>query len=263
MGAEVQNTVFTSYPTWEGRVRRREFVGLVGSVAALPKTAFAQRPSVRHVGVLIGLATKADDPIAVELLRPFKEMQKAGWVEGSNVRFDYRFGGDPARISASAAELVALTPELIYTQGLPAARAVHQRTDKIPIVFTQVADPVGFGLVKSIAHPGTNVTGLVVWDLSIAGKWIQLLREIAPHIRRVGVIYNPDTAPYAPPLIESAKAAAGTAITVLECPTRNDGEIEAAASVLGREPDNGLLIIPEPFTNAHRDQWTCPGLVER
>jgi putative ABC transport system substrate-binding protein len=149
-------------------------------------------------------------------------------------------GGDIAKISSSAAELVALNPDLIYAQGLPAARAVHQKTRTIPVVFAQVADPVGFGLVESILRPGGNVTGFVVWDLSIGGKWMQLLREIAPDVRRIGIIYNPDTAPYAPPLIASAKAAVGSDVTFIEYPTHSVGEIEAAASLHSREPRGGF-----------------------
>jgi putative tryptophan/tyrosine transport system substrate-binding protein len=242
-------------------MRRREFITILGGAAASPLlhplAARAQQPDrLLHIGVFVGLASSADDPIAGETLRLFREaMQSAGWIDGKNIRLDYRFGGgDPAKINASAAELVALVPELIYAQGLPATRALHQKTHAIPIVFTQVADPVGFGLVESDAHPGGNVTGFVVWDLSIGGKWIQLLREIAPQLTRVGVIYNPDTAPYAAPLIASAKGAAGSDLVVLECPTHDDSEIEAAASLLGHEPHGGLLVIPEPFTNAHRDQ---------
>jgi len=113
---------------------------------------------------------------------------------------------------------------------------------------------VGFGLVESLRQPGGNVTGFIVWDLSIGGKWMQLLQEIAPDLRRIGIMYNPDTAPYAPPLIASAKATAARGVAVFECLTRNDREIEAATSSLGNEPHGGLLIIPEPFTNAHRDQ---------
>jgi len=242
-------------------MRRREFITLLCGAAAAPMPVSLavhaqQSDRVRHIGVLVGLASSADDPVARETVRLFREaMQQAGWIEGKNMRVDYRFGGgDPTKINASAAELVALAPELIYAQGLPATRALRQETHAIPIVFTQVADPVGFGLVESIGHPGGNVTGFVVWDLSIGGKWIQLLREITPKLGRVGVIYNPDTAPYAAPLIASARAAAGSDVAVAECPAHNDGEIEAAASLLGREPHGGLLIIPEPFTNAHRDQ---------
>ena len=240
-----------------GNMERRTFITLLGGMAAWPITARAQQPQrIPHVGVLVGLASSADDPVAVESLRPFKEeMQKAGWIEGNNIRLDYRFGGgDLAKITSSADELVALSPDLIYAQGLPAARAVHQKTRTIPVVFAQVADPVGFGLVESVMHPGGNVTGFVVWDLSIGGKWLQLLREIAPDVGRVGIIYNPDTAPYAPPLIESAKAAAEGNVTFIEFHTRSDSEIEAAAASLGSEPHGGIFVIPEPFTVTHRDQ---------
>jgi putative ABC transport system substrate-binding protein len=183
-------------------------------------------------------------------------MQQAGWIEGKNIRVDYRFGGalaDLAKTNASAAELVALRPEVIYTQGWPATLAVHQKTKTIPIVFTQIADPVGFGLVNSDAHPGGNVTGFVVWDFSIGGKWIQLLRELIPDVTHVGILYNPDTTPYAPPLVASAKAAAGN-VQVIESHSHNDSETEAALSSLSKEPHGGLLVLPEPFTNAHRDQ---------
>jgi putative ABC transport system substrate-binding protein len=168
---------------------------------------------------------------------------------------DYRFAaGNLAKTDASAEELVALAPDVVYALGLPAAQVLHQKTRTIPIVFTQVADPVGFGLVASIAHPGGNLTGFMAWDLSVGGKWIELLREIAPGLSRVGVIYNPDTAPYAAPLIVSAKAAAGSDLAVIDSPAQNDSEIQAAASSLGGEPHGGLLVVPEPFTNSHQDQ---------
>jgi putative tryptophan/tyrosine transport system substrate-binding protein len=239
-------------------IQRREFITLLGGAAAAwPPAARAQQPGrVRHIGVFLGLAASADDPGAGEILRPFSAaMEEAGWVDGRNIRFDYRFGGgDIAKINAAAAELAALAPELIYATGLPPVQALRQRTRTIPIVFSLVADPVGFGLVESLRQPGGNVTGFIVWDLSIGGKWMQLLQEIAPDLRRIGIMYNPATAPYAPPLIASAKAAAAGNVAVVECLTRNADEIEAAASQLGDEPRGGLLVIPEPFTNAHRDQ---------
>jgi ABC-type uncharacterized transport system substrate-binding protein len=238
-------------------MRRREFITLFGGAAvAWPLAARAQQPDrIRQVGVFVGLASNADDSIARETIGPFSEaMQAAGWMEGKNVRLHYRFdGGDPTKINESAAELVTLAPDVIYAQGLPATRALHQRTHTIPIVFTQIADPFGFGLVDSEAHPGGNATGFVVWDRSTGGKWIRLLGEVAPELTRVGVIYNPDTAPYVLPLIASAKAAAGS-LAVIECPVRDDSEIEAMASLVAREPHGGLLVLPEPFTNAHRDQ---------
>ncbi len=183
-------------------------------------------------------------------------MQQAGWVEGKNIHIDYRFGGtlaDLAKTDASAAELVELHPELIYAQGLPATQALHQKTKTIPIVFTQVADPVGFGLADSLGHPGGNVTGFVVWDLSIGGKWMQLLRELLPDLTHVGILYNPDTTAYAPPVVAAAKAAAGS-VEVIECHTHNDSEIEAALSSLRNKPRGALMVIPEPFSSAYRDQ---------
>lgn len=174
-------------------MRRREFISLAGvTTVTWPLAARAQQSvRVRHIGVLLGSESNADDPATREFLRQFSgAMKAAGWVEGKNVRIDYRFGGDLDKINASAAELVAGAPDLIYAQGLPAARTLHHTTKTIPVVFTQVADPVGFGLVETIGHPGGNVTGFVVWDLSIGGKWLQLLREVAPELKKVGIIYN-------------------------------------------------------------------------
>jgi putative tryptophan/tyrosine transport system substrate-binding protein len=131
---------------------------------------------------------------------------------------------------------------------------VHQKTSAIPVVFAQVADPVGFGLVESVKHPRGNVTGFVVWDLSIGGKWMQLLAEIAPEVSRVGIFYNPNTAPYAPSLIASAKAAAASNVTFIDYLMHNERDIDAAASSLGREPHAGIFVIPEPFTVTYRDR---------
>jgi putative ABC transport system substrate-binding protein len=182
-------------------------------------------------------------------------MQERGWIEGRNIRFDVRFGGgDLAKIGAAADELVELAPELIYATGFPPVQALRKRTRTIPIVFSLVADPVGFGLIESLSRPGGNITGFVVWDLSIGGKWMQLLQEVAPNLRRIGIMYNPDTAPYAPPLIASARASATGGVAVTECHTRNDSEIGAAAASLANSKDGGLLVIPEPFTNASRDK---------
>ncbi len=129
---------------------------------------------------------------------------------------------------------------------------LQRKTKTIPVVFTQVADPVGFGLADSLGHPGGNITGFVVWDLSIGGKWMQLLRELIPDLTDVGILYNPDTTAYAPPLVASARAAAAS-VRVTECHAHDDGEVEAALSSLSRQPRGALLVIPEPFTNAHLD----------
>jgi putative ABC transport system substrate-binding protein len=240
-------------------MKRRQFLAVLGATTiAWPLAARAQQPEqMRHIGVLVGLAPDENGQAAVGFLRAFRDaMQQSGWIEGKNIRIDYRFGGtlaDLAKTDASAAELVALHPELIYAQGLPATQALHRRTKTIPIVFTQVADPVGFGLADSLGHPGGNVTGFVVWDLSIGGKWMQLLRELIPDLTHVEILYNPDTTAYAPPLVAAARAAAA-GVNVTECHPRNDGEIEAAISSLSHEPHSALLVLPEPFTNVHLDQ---------
>jgi putative ABC transport system substrate-binding protein len=215
-----------------------------------------QSPRVPRISALIN-ASSADDPLGRERLQTFREaMQAAGWTEGKNITVDYRFvPGDLARTSAAAAEVVALAPDLLYGQGLAAAQALHQKTRTIPIVFTLVVDPVGFGLVASLAHPGGNVTGFMVFEPSMGGKWMQLLVEIAPEARRVGIVYDPDTAPYAPAFIVSARAAAGRDVAVIECPVHDDSEIEGAISSIGHEPHGGFLVVPSAFTGTHRDQF--------
>lgn len=234
-------------------MRRRQFIALLGGTAAAWSiSARAQQP-VRRIGVLIGFAGNATTGLGPETLRLFREaMRNAGWVEGKNIVVDYRFSaGNESEIDAAASELVSLKPDLIYVIGLPAAQAVSSKTHTIPVVFTRTGDPVGFGLVASLNHPGGNVTGFTVWDFSIGGKWMQLLLQVAPHLRHVGIIYNPKTAAYAPPLIAAAKDAAGDKVSLTEYQTHDDDGIETAMSSLGKAPDSGLLVIPEPFTVSH------------
>jgi putative tryptophan/tyrosine transport system substrate-binding protein len=239
-------------------MRRRDLLKLAaGAIAGWPMSTHGQQQGeVRHIGVLLGLTKGPDDPSASEILDPLlTSMRALGWTEEQNLRLGIRFGGgDRAKIDNAADELVKLAPELIYATGLPPALALRKRTVTIPIVFSLVADPVGFGLVESLSRPGGNVTGFVVWDLSIGGKWIQLLQEIAPGLERIGIMFNPDTGPYAPALVASAKASAKASVAVVEYHTRNEAEIEAATAQLGRGPNGGLIIIPEPFTNANRDR---------
>jgi putative ABC transport system substrate-binding protein len=246
---------------------RREFLVGIASAVALPPLAAAseQTQQTRRLGVLVGLAPSEDAPIAQAFIRPFREsMRWAGWTEGSKIQIEYRFGGplaDLSRTKASAAELVALNPDVIYTQGLPATLAVRELTATIPIVFTQLIDPVGFGLAESLGHPGGNVTGFVVWDFAIAGKWIQLLHELVPDLAAIGLLFNPDTTPYASGLISAAKQA-DRGVKIMECPTHGDSETEAILSAFARHPHRALLVIPEPFTNGHRDDIiaTCARL---
>jgi putative ABC transport system substrate-binding protein len=146
----------------------------------------------------------------------------------------------------------AMVSDVIYSQGLPATLTVRQLTGTIPIVFTQLIDPVGFGLAEGLGHPGGNVTGFVVWDFAIAGKWVQLLHELVPDLAEIGVLFNPDTAPYAPGLISAAKEAYRSA-QIVECRTHNNTETESVLSAFASSARRALLVIPEPFTNGHRD----------
>lgn len=236
-------------------MKRRDFLSAVASLTLAHKAARAQQSgTTRRVGILLGLSKGPDDPGTGEILRPLMTaMEAMDWSEGKNIRVDVRFGGgDRAKIDTAADELVALNSELIYVTGLPPVQALRKRTSSIPIIFSLVADPVGFGLIESLSRPGGNITGFVVWDLSIGGKWIQLLQETAPSLERVGILYNPDTGPYAPALVASAKFSATKGVTVVECHTRNEGEVEAAVVQLGS--NSGLIVVPEPFTNANRDK---------
>jgi putative ABC transport system substrate-binding protein len=246
------------------RFGRRDFLAGVASAAAVrPSAAVAQRmQQTRRVGLLVGVAPNEDAPSAQAFIKPFREvMRSSGWIEGENIQIDYRYGGSLANLAktkASAAELVALNPDVIYSQGLPATLALQQLTATIPIVFTQLIDPVGFGLAQGLAHPGGNITGFVVWDFDIAGKWVQLLHELVPDLREVGILFNPDTTPYARGLISAAQQA-DQHIHIVECRTHDDNETEAVLGAFVREPHRALLVIPEPFTNGHLDQiiQTC------
>jgi putative ABC transport system substrate-binding protein len=155
---------------------------------------------------------------------------------------------------------VRLAPDVIYAISLKAVQAVSQKTLTIPIVFSLVADPVGVGVVTNLQHPGGNVTGFAVWDPSVSGKWLQLLKEIAPGISRVGVLYNPDVAPYAAALVSAGASAAGQSLTLVERAVRNDADIEAAVISVGREPNGALWVIGDPFTTQHGDHIIAEAL---
>jgi len=238
-------------------MRRREFVTfVVGATATWPLAARAQQPvPMRRIGVLVGNASSADDPLGKKELNPFRDaMRHAGWIEGKTIEIEYRYGaGDPGKIQKAAEELVELAPDVIYSMTLKAVQALSQKTRTIPIVFSLVTDPVGMGVVTNLHHPGGNITGFDVWEPTVSGKWLQLLKEIAPGVSRVGVIYNPDVAPYAATFI-SAGASASQGMKLLERPVRNDQEIETAASSLAQEPGGALWVIADPFTTEHGDR---------
>jgi ABC-type uncharacterized transport system substrate-binding protein len=181
-------------------MRRREFISLIGGAAiAYPLAARAQQPArIRRVGMLMNLSES--DVEAQRLITAFREgLTQLGWVGGRNLRMDYRWaGGDIGRIRAFAKELVELSPDIIVAYATPSVVALQQQTHSVPIVFLSVTDPVGQGLVASLAHPGGNITGFSVFEFSLGTKWMDALKQIVPGLRRVVTIFNPKTAPYYP-----------------------------------------------------------------
>ncbi len=237
-------------------MKRRDVLLLFGGAAvAWPLAGHAQqRERVRRVGVLMSLPE--NDPVSQPRLTAFVQaLGHFGWVEGKNIRIDYRFGAsDPILFKTYAAELVGLMPDVILATSSSAVAALRQLTRTIPIVFSPVADPVGQGFVQSLARPGGNLTGFSNYDAELMGKWVQLLKEVAPRVTRVAVIFNPDTAPYAPLLNRAIEAAAPSfGITVTLAPVHDDAGIEAAIAAQAREPGGGLINFPESFSVTHRD----------
>jgi putative ABC transport system substrate-binding protein len=182
-------------------------------------------------------------------------LERLGWVEGKNIRIDYRFAaGDATLYETYAAELVDVAPDVILAGATPAVAPLRQQTRTIPIVFVLVSYPVELGFVQSLARPGGNITGFSAYDAPIMGKWLQLLKEIAPRVTRVSVIFNPGAAPFAPFFNRSIEAAAPSfGVTVTPAPVHDDAGIEAAIATQAGEPGGGLISLPESFSVTHRD----------
>jgi putative ABC transport system substrate-binding protein len=236
-------------------MRRREFIAFLGSATATwPLAARAQRPAgMRRVGVLINLSE--DDLEAQRLLTAFREeLARLGWVDGRNLRIDYRWAsGDIARIRTLAKELVQLSPDIMVGYATPSVVTLRQETDSIPIVFLSVTDPVGQGLVESLAHPGGNITGFAVFEFSLGAKWLEALRQIAPNLKRVTTIFNPKTAPYYPLYLRAIeKAASSMNVEAIAIEIHDEAEIERTINALGREPNGGLIAMPDSFNMTHR-----------
>jgi len=235
-------------------MRRRAFMSLLGCAAAgWPLVARAQPGQMRRVGVL--MLYGENDPQGQVRARVFQqELEHLGWGVGRDLQIEYRWGvGDGDWIRSTVAELLKLAPNVILANGAPAMRAAQQATNAVPVIFIGGADPVGDGFVQSLAHPGGNLTGFTVLETSIGGKLLELLKEIAPQIRHVAVIINPDSLS-SQHLSASASAAAGKfAVDALTIPVRNAADIETAMMRLGREPANGLIIPPDPSMNTHRE----------
>jgi putative ABC transport system substrate-binding protein len=233
-------------------MRRREFIAGLGGAVAWPLAASAQQGErVRRIGVLIGF-DENDPEMKLRYSAFTQALADLGWTEGRNVRMDLRWGGgDANRSLALAQELVGLQPDLILASSTPATVALQRDTRTIPIVFVNVGDAVASSIVARLDRPGGNITGFADLEASMGGKWLELLSEIAPGLKRATIMFNPDTAlTYLMPSLEMA--ARSLKVVLIMTPVRSDVDIETAIIALGREPRGGLVVMPDVFTVAHR-----------
>jgi putative tryptophan/tyrosine transport system substrate-binding protein len=232
---------------------RREFIAGLGGAAVWPLAARAQQPErMRRIGVLMTL--DENDPGAKARLSAFTQaLADLGWTEGRNVRMDLRWpGSDISQLRAFAHELVGLQPDIIVATSTPTTVAVQQETRTIPIVFGNVSDPVIMGIVAALNQPGGNITGFAFLEASLGGKWLELLSEIAPWLKRAAIMFNPDTALASAFMPSFETAARSLKVVPITAPVHHDVEIETAIIDFGREPRGGLVVVPDVFTLAHR-----------
>ena len=234
-------------------MRRREFITLLGGAAAAwPLAARAQQPGgMRRIGVLMAYAES--DPEGKAWVAAFRqELRKLGWIEDGNVQIDFRGAADAQSMQRIAKELVTSLPDLILTQNTPTTAAVLQQTRTISVIFANVADPVGSGFVASFPRPGGNVTGFTNIEPTMGGKWLELLKEVAPHVTRVAFLFNP-AALFAAYYLNPFKAAAlSLAVEAIAAPVRDTSELESVFAAQAREPNGGVIVMPEAFLNVHR-----------
>jgi ABC-type uncharacterized transport system substrate-binding protein len=230
-------------------MKRREFITLVsGAAVSWPLTARAQNERIRRIGVLMG--GPATDAISKAYVAAFAQaLRQFGWIEGQNVRMDIRWNaGNPALAQTYAAQLLGFQPEVILAATTANLEAVRQATTNVPVVFTQVSDPVAQGFVASVTKPGGNLTGFSAYEFSIGGKWLDLLKEIAPALAHAAVMFNPDTSPQSKffvRAIETAASSRGVRSTVV--PVRATTDIEPAITSFAREPNGGLILPTDTF----------------
>ncbi len=233
--------------------RRREFIAGVAGAAVWRVAARAQLPDrMRRVGCLYAFAE--NDPIVQARVAVLREgLAQLGWTE-HNVRIEERFAeGHADQMQVYAAELVGSAPDVIVANSTPALAALKQATRTIPIIFSVVSDPVGQGFVASLGHPGGNITGFSFAEFAMLGKWLETLKEIAPGVKRIALVFNPQVAPYYSTFLRDFEGAAATLAAELSAtPVREEAEIEAAVSAFSREPGGGLIVAPDPFMNTHR-----------
>jgi putative ABC transport system substrate-binding protein len=236
-------------------IARRKFVTLLGGAAvAWPLEVRAQQSErIRRIGVLMAL--RESDPVTQARVAAFQQaLAGLGWIEGRNLKIEWRWtGADVARVREYAAELVQLAPEVILAQSTPNVAALKKATTSIPIVFAVVNDPVAQGFIASMAHPGGNITGFSFLDYSMVGKSLEMLKEIAPSVVRVAVMFNPETYPYYNIHLRSFETVArALSLELTGAPVHNPAEIEESVAKLERQTRSALLVTPDPFTVVHR-----------
>ena len=238
-------------------MRRREFISLAGGAVVWPIAARAQqRGLLRRIGVL--MSWDESDPEIKTFFSSFMQgLAKSGWTDGGNVQMEARWaGGNVDRLRMFAKELVDLQPDVILATSTPATAALQQATRAIPIVFAGISDPVGAGFVASLSRPGGNITGFINMEGAFGGKWLEVLKEIAPDIKRAAIMFNPDTAPaggsYYLPSFDAA--ARKLKVEPIAARVRSVAEIETVITSLGREPGGSLVVMPDVFMETHRGQ---------
>ena len=245
-------------------IGRREFITLLGGGAAWPLAARAQQPErMRRIGVLYSYAEA--DKEAVAHMAAFRgALQKAGWADGHNIRIEYRGALTEESRQRFAKELVALQPDFILSGGTAPTVALLRQTRNIPIIFVNSADPVGSGLATSLAYPGGNVTGFINLEPTMASKWLELLKGVAPRVVSIAFLFNPATAPYADNYLSPFKAAAPSfGVETITTPVHDASEFEPVIAALARKPNSGLIVMPDPFPFVHRAEITSLALRHR
>ena len=241
-------------------MKRRDFITLLGGAAAAwPVPVRAQHAErMRRIGVLMGYAESDSDARA--WYAAFREaFQKLGWTGGLNIQVDTRWAtpDDAESMRRFAMELVALKPDVLLSSTTPTTTALLQQTRIIPIVFALVADPIGSGFVASFARPGSNVTGFIFTEPTMAGKWVELLKEIAPRVARIAMLFNPATAAYAEFWLNPFKTAATSfAVEAIPSPVRDRSELQSAIAAQARGPNGGLIVMPDSSMDAYRLEIT-------
>jgi putative tryptophan/tyrosine transport system substrate-binding protein len=237
------------------RMKRREFIVALGGAATWPISAQAQQSErPRQIGMLIPFNDY--EPEVKERLSAFKQRLDAlGWIENRNIRFDYRFTGqDAERIRTGTGELIALGPDVIVAWGNPAVAILEKATQTIPIVFVGVSDPVESGFVTNLGRPGGNITGFQNFETAIGGKWLDLLKDIAPGVRRVALVYSPDISAQVAFIHSAEAASASLGVTVTGAAVQSIADMQHVLTAFAKEPNGGLIVAPFPFIMTNQDR---------